>query len=216
MEQDQITVKEIKHNAGILLARKAKNLVKTKNGFYHLLGNIIGGSPNEVYQTCFAINGIPRTWKNDFKLLNTDVKNNKNVLLNFSLDSPAGPIKPKSVNLDISMTRNGKMYSKNMKTVNQKTHGKRKSSENDSPKHDTINQRKHRKFYDQSSPLLASTPKRPRIRTNVLTPTQILKNKICQNINIQAKTKSNSRSLNNANDSIAIIKKRPSYSKEQV
>lgn len=218
MEQDQVTVKEKLHDAGILLARKSANLVRTKKGFYNLIGNIIGGSPNELYQICLAVNGIPKNWRNSLKKCNADVgKNNKNTILDFSLDSPAGPLKPKTTDmLNMSITRNGKSYNSSLKTVNKNNTGKRKST--DSSQNDTNIQRKQRKFYDKLPPMLASTPKRPKSRPSVFqTPTQILKNKLCRKVNNhQSNAKSNSRLINTHNDSINVIKKRQSNSKEQV
>jgi hypothetical protein len=110
--EDKLTVVEKRHEAGILEGRKENNLVKTKNGLYRLVGNIIGGSPNELYQTCLSINGVPRTWRNIVKQLTGTGNKTKNVF-DFSISSPAGPIaKPTkaAVNLDASMTRKGTTY----------------------------------------------------------------------------------------------------------
>jgi Icc-related predicted phosphoesterase len=54
LEADQLTIIEEKHNAGVIISRKEKDLVKTNNGLYRLLGKIIGGSPNELYQECLS------------------------------------------------------------------------------------------------------------------------------------------------------------------
>lgn len=209
MGEDRLTVVEIRHEAGILEGRKEGNLVKTKNGLYRLVGNIIGGSPNELYQTCLSINGIPRTWRNIVKHLTGTENKTKNVF-DFSISSPAGPMaKPTkaAVNLDASMTRKGTTYSKNITLANHK----RKLTECDETENNKI---KHRKFGEHLPSILASTPKKPKNQLTMFeTPSQILKNKfsqkVCSNSNKQ-------RKLNNVNDSIHINKKRKSQSTEQV
>ncbi|XP_025195441.1 uncharacterized protein PFB0145c-like [Melanaphis sacchari] len=205
LSEDKLTVVEKRHEAGILEGRKENNLVKTRNGLYRLVGNIIGGSPNELYQTCLSINGIPRTWRNIVKQLTGTENKTKNVF-DFSISSPAGPItKPTraTMNLDASMTRKGTTYSKNITLVNHK----RKLSEYDETENNKI---KHRKFGEHLPLLLASTPKKPKKQPTMFeTPSQILKNKFSQNI------LNKQRKLNNVNDSIHINKKRKSQSKEQ-
>ncbi|KAF0772346.1 Uncharacterized protein FWK35_00002611 [Aphis craccivora] len=207
--EDRLTVVEKRHEAGILEGRKENNLVKTKNGLYRLVGNIIGGSPNELYQVCLSINGIPRTWRNIVKHL-TGTENKTKNLFDFSISSPAGPMtKPikASVNLDASMTRKGTTYSKNITLTNHK----RKLIECDETENNKI---KHRKFGEHIPSILASTPKKPKKQLTMFeTPSQILKNKfsqkICSNLN-------KPRKLNNINDSIHINKKRKSQSTEQI
>lgn len=197
-------------------SRKEKNLVKTNKGIYRLIGNIIGGHPNEFYQTCLALKGIPRNWRNFMKTFFGAEKTTKNALLNFSLDSPAGPRSIKSKKntlLDMSMTRRGTTYGKHI-NVNQKISGKRKIPEYDVPEN---SKNKQRKLHEPLSPLLASTPKRPRKQATMFeTPSEILKNKIHQNLCNKTRAKSDSRSLNNVNDSIHLTKKKQSISREQV
>lgn len=221
MENDQVTVVEKRHNAGILESRKENSLVKTKNGIYRLIGNIVGGSPSNLYNACLAINGIPRTWKSLIKQLSGVVKGPKNALMNFSLDSPAGPSKltKASVNLDISMTRKGTNYNRNYSTNIEKPNGKRKLAESDINENNKSSN-KHRKFHEPLSSMVSSTPKRPSKpqQTMFETPSQILKNRFHQNVckaNSKPSVKSN-RVLKTLNDSINITKKRSSYSKEQV
>lgn len=94
---DQGTVVENFHNAGILKYRIENNLIKTTNGLYRIIDGIIGGSPNELYRACLETNGIPTKWKNIIKQITEE---NENV-----------------VNLNKSMTRNGKQYNKYMNVV---------------------------------------------------------------------------------------------------
>ncbi|XP_060848356.1 uncharacterized protein LOC132927782 [Rhopalosiphum padi] len=90
---DQITVLKKFHNAGILVVRKTKNIVKTEKGFYHLIGPIIGGSPPDLVRACVEINGIPKAWRNILTKLSEEVE----------------------VNLNESMTRKGTIYYKEEK-----------------------------------------------------------------------------------------------------
>lgn len=223
MGEDKVTVVEKHHNAGILESRKENSLVKTKNGIYRLIGNVVSGLPNNLYNACLTNNGIPRTWKSLVRQLAGVERGPKNALLNFSLDSPAGPSsKPIkcSINLDISKTRRGTSYGENRSIDVQKLYGKRKLTDsdiNDIKK----NFNKHRKLYEQLSPMMSSTPKRPSKPLNTMfeTPSQILKNKFHQsmcNANSKPSLKSKNRVLQTINDSINITKKRRSYSKEQV
>lgn len=213
MGEDKQTVVEKRHDAGILEGRKENSLVKTKNGLYRLVGNIIGGSPNELYQTCLSNNGIPRTWRKIVKQL-TGTENKTKQMFDFSISSPAGPIgKPikSTVNLDASMTRKGTTYSKNMTLENHKTNIKRKLSEYGEAEHNKI---KHRRFHEHTPLLLASTPKKPKKQSTMFeTPSQILRKKITQNL---CNNPNKRPKLNNINDSIHINKKRQSQSKEQV
>lgn len=200
---DRVTVIEKNHDAGIIESRREFNLIKTKNGLYRLIGSIIGSSSKEFYEACLAVKGLPRNWKCMVKKLPGNEKNSKKAMLNFSLDSPAGPIKPtKATNLDMSVTRKGTTYSKH---ISLKTNKKRKFSENELGE----SSRQKTQFHDN---LPASTPKRPKkTHTMFETPSQILKNKLVKNLN----NKANSR-LGTINDSIHVTKKRQSYSKEQV
>ncbi|XP_022162636.1 uncharacterized protein LOC111028333 [Myzus persicae] len=211
--EDKQTVVEKRHDAGILDGRKENNLVKTKNGIYRLVGNIIGGSPNELYQTCLSNNGIPRTWRKIVKQL-TGVESKAKHILDFSISSPAGPIgkpiKKSAVNLDASMTRRGTTYSKNMTLANNKTNIKRKFSEYGETEHNKI---KHRRFCEHAPLLLASTPKKPKKQPTMFeTPSQLLRMKMSQNLSNNPHKR---QKLNNVNDSIQINKKRQSQSKEQ-
>jgi len=126
--EDKQTIVEKRHEAGILEGRKENSLVKTKNGLYRLVGNIISGSPKELYQTCVSVNGIPRNWRHIVKQL-TEVENKTKHMFDFSMNSPGvqigKPIKS-AVNLDASMTRKGTTYSKNITLANNKTNIKKK------------------------------------------------------------------------------------------
>lgn len=51
------------YDAGRLDFVISKNVVKTNNGVYHLLGPIIQGYPNNLYRACLVAEGIPKTWK---------------------------------------------------------------------------------------------------------------------------------------------------------
>jgi len=211
--EDKQTVVEKRHDAGILEGRKENSLVKTKNGLYRLVGNIIGGSPNELYQTCVSVNGIPRTWRKIVKQL-TGVENKTKHMFDFSISSPAGPYsKPikSAVNLNASMTRKGTTYSKNITLANHKTNIKRKLSEIGETEHNKI---KHRRFCEHTPLLLASTPKKPKKQPTMFeTPSQILRKKISQNLSNNPNKR---QKLDNVNDSININKKRQSQLKEQV
>lgn len=134
-------------------------------------------------------------------------------MLNFSLESPAGPpiksVKPAS-NINMSITRRGTVYNENRIRSPPK---KRKFSDNNT----TENKRHKQQKYQQlsASPLIASTPKRPK-QSMFETPSQVLKNKLHQHLIDKPRNKSNSRTLASINDSISITKKRRSYSKEPV
>ncbi|XP_025203437.1 uncharacterized protein LOC112600434 [Melanaphis sacchari] len=93
LAEDQIRVLKKVHKAGILVARKTKNIVKTDKGFYHLIGPIIEGSPIDLFRACVEINGIPKTWRNILTHLSAEVK----------------------VNHNESMTRKGTVYNKEKK-----------------------------------------------------------------------------------------------------
>ncbi|CAI6346338.1 unnamed protein product [Macrosiphum euphorbiae] len=210
--EDKQTLVEKRHEAGVLEGRKENSLVKTKNGLYRLVGNIISGSPNELYQTCLSVNGIPRTWRKIVKQL-TGVENKTKQMFDFSISSPAGPIaKPikSAVNLDASMTRKGTTYSKNISLANHKANIKRKMSEYAETEHNKI---KHRRFCEHTPLLLASTPKKPKKQPTMFeTPSQILKKKISQNLSNNPNKR---QKLDSVNDSININKRRQSQLKEQ-
>lgn len=209
MKDDKVTVLENNHDAGVLEKRIENNLVKTKNGLYRLIGHLIRGSPNELYNVCLAINGIPKRWKFIMTQLSSTEKTTKNKILNFSLDSPAGPIKSTKtfVNHNTSMAQKKLICTKSM---SQKKNGKRKYPEN-VPSENNI---KKNTFHEQ---LLTSTPKKPKKALTVFeTPSQILKNKFHQNIRNKVNTKSQSPSLKQINDSINVTKKRQLLSKRQV
>lgn len=156
-----MTVEEKFHDAGLLEGRRENNLIKTTNGLYRLIGNIIGGSPNELYHVCLEIRGIPRTWRNILKKLSDTKKDNKNATLNLTLESPAGPsitrknIKPIA---DVNVTRRGSLLNahKNIVAVEQKNNTKRKNPENDSSYIQTNKQRKLTK--QLPSLMMTSTP----------------------------------------------------------
>lgn len=199
---DKITVLENRHDAGVLENRKSNNLVKTTKGLYRLIGHLVGGSPNELYSACLAVHGIPRTWKHILKQLTE--KTNKNAMLNFSLESPAGPTKT-TVNHKMNvMLKNGSIHTKNMNLTSHKNSGKRKYTEYDK----TENNR----FLQQSSSLLTSTPKRRKKQLTMFdVPSQILKNKFHENIC----NKAQSETPKTINDSIKVTKKRQSDSKKR-
>ncbi|XP_016661302.1 uncharacterized protein LOC107884186 [Acyrthosiphon pisum] len=195
--EDKQTVVEKHHEAGILESRKENSLVKTKNGLYRLVGNIISGYPNKLYQTCGSVNGIPRKWRHFVEQL-TRVENKTKHMFDFSMSSPRGQIaKPikSAVNLDASMTRKGTTYSKNITLANHKTNIKKKLSEYGQTEHNKI---KHRRFREHMPLLLTSTPKKPKRQSTMFeTSSQILKKKISQNPNKRQK-------LDSVNDSINI------------
>jgi len=90
LAEDQTTVLKKVHKAGILVVRKTKQIIKTDNGLYHLIGPIAEGSPVNLFRACVETNGIPKTWRN--------------ILANLS--------KEVEVNLNESMTRKGTIYNK--------------------------------------------------------------------------------------------------------
>lgn len=198
-------------------SRKDLTLVKTAKGLYRLIGNVIGGSPNELYQICVALHGIPKNWRKIVKDSSGIEKSIKNMSLNFTLDSPAGPIKPvkfsvkpkAAIDLNMSLTRNGKSYNCEKQTT-QKMNGKRKSIE----LNELESKIKRRKI--QSPPIIASTPKRPLKQYVYDSPSQLLKNKLHQKMHNEASAKLTGRILNLTNDSINVTKKRQSLTKEQV
>lgn len=89
---DQTTELKKVHKAGILVVRKTKQIVKTDNGLYHLIGPIAEGCPVNLFRACVETNGIPKTWRN--------------ILTNLSTE----------LDLNESMTRKGTIYNKEKKT----------------------------------------------------------------------------------------------------
>lgn len=205
LEADKSTLIEKHHNAGIIISRKKKDLLKTNNGLYCLVGNIISGSPEELYQGCLSKKGFPLRWKIILGKYYCDGEKIKKAVLNVSFNSPGAPItsiKPMNqpINLDISMTRTGKTYSPSILS-NRK---RKKPADEVSDKNKTS----YAKFKFTKLPSFASTPNIPKKRRLINeTPTQNLKN-------IHHKT--NSLVQKKIDDSINITKKRWSYKKEQV
>lgn len=162
---------------------------------------------------CTTLCGIPKNWRKVAKDSLGIAKGTKNMSLNFTLDSPAGPIKPvefsvKSKALNMSFTRNGTSYNCKKQTP-QKTNGKRKK-----PTELDELESKRPKF--QSAPIIASTPKRQPKQCMYDSPSQLLKIKLHQKMHNKASAKSTGRILNLTNDSINVTKKRQSLTKEQV
>lgn len=186
LKADQSTIVEEHHNAGFIKTRKNKNVLKTNNGLYCLLGNIIGGSPDELYQQCLFNNGFPAKWRVILDKYSSCDKDAKKVALNFSLDSPAAPVKSiepvkKPVVHNISMTTTRKMYK-----LNELSDRKRKEPDDQvSSKSKTIST--NYTTFNRKLPLLTSTPKRQKIQPLVNeTPTQILKKRLRNNTKSQA------------------------------
>lgn len=195
-------------------SRRDLDLVRTNKGLYRLIGKIINGSPYELYQSCVVHGGIPRLWKKILKTSSGTEKVTKNLKLNLSLDSPAGPLRPKAnaIDMNISTTRNGKAYTTNINSSNKKTDKKRKYLG-----HSEIEKNsKQRKFNNQLS-LMSSTPKRPEKPSVNQSPSQMLKKKILQNIILNKTTvDSNKKTLNRLDDSIKVTNKRRSNSEKKV
>jgi len=63
LSYDCRTVLNERYEAGRLEFIISKNVVRTNNGVYHLVGPINKGYPNNLYRACMEANGIPRTWK---------------------------------------------------------------------------------------------------------------------------------------------------------
>lgn len=215
LREDRATVLEKNHDAGVLESRKSLDLVRTNKGLYRLIGKIINGSPYELYQSCVALCGVPRTWKQILKASSVTEKVTKNLKLNLSLDSPAGPLRSKAnaIDMNISTTRNGKAYAKNVSSNNKKTDRKRKYLG-----HSEIEKKsKQRKFNNQLSSLMSSTPKRPEKPSVNESPSLMLKKKILQNIILNKTTVNpNEEKLNLLDDSIKVINKRLSNSNKKV
>lgn len=93
LARDQITKLKKVHKAGVLVARKSKNIINTDKGYYHLIGPIAEGSPLKLFRACIETNGIPKTWRKILMHLTTEVE----------------------VNLNESVTRKGTIYNKEKK-----------------------------------------------------------------------------------------------------
>eukprot|EP00102_Acyrthosiphon_pisum_P023940 XP_016661150.1 PREDICTED: uncharacterized protein LOC107884139 [Acyrthosiphon pisum] len=63
LENDRQTISCENYDAGRLVFVISKDIVKTNDGVYHLLGPIAQGYPNNLYRACLEAGGIPRTWK---------------------------------------------------------------------------------------------------------------------------------------------------------
>ncbi|XP_050428242.1 uncharacterized protein LOC126838133 [Adelges cooleyi] len=208
--EDKVTTLEEGHDAGILETRKEKNLIKTKNGIYRLMGNIVRGHPKDIYNICCEIQGIPKNWKLLIRQSITVKKVTEKQALNFSLESPAGPVKSSKppASMNASMTRKGTTYNSSF-FPHKEVSCKRKFSEYDSTAEHGINKQQRYQI-----PLLASTPKRPKLQPSH-TPSQLLKKKLCHKLNSQnavANCKS-SKTLDAVNDSI-VVKKKQSLTKQ--
>lgn len=79
------------HDAGLLIERKENDLIKTTNGIYRLIGNIIFGSPNGLYNICLDVGGMPWAWRNIIDCLSNNKRDRKKSKLNFILQRPVGP-----------------------------------------------------------------------------------------------------------------------------
>lgn len=79
------------YDAGLLIERKENDLIKTTYGVYRLIGNIIFGSPNGLYNICLDVGGMPWAWRNIIDCLSNDRKRRKKSKLNLILQHPAGP-----------------------------------------------------------------------------------------------------------------------------
>ncbi|KAE9523231.1 hypothetical protein AGLY_016371, partial [Aphis glycines] len=93
LARDQITELKKVHKAGVLVARKSKNIIKTDRGLYHLIGSITEGSPLNLFRACIGTNGIPKTWRSFLMPLKTKIE----------------------VNVNESVTRKGTIYNKEKK-----------------------------------------------------------------------------------------------------
>jgi len=63
LEADRQTISCENYDAGRLVFVISKNVVKTNEGIYHLVGPITQGYPSNLYRACLEADGIPRTWK---------------------------------------------------------------------------------------------------------------------------------------------------------
>jgi len=63
LKNDCRTILYKRYDAGRLKFIISRNVVRTNNGVYHLVGPIVKGYPNNLYRACLEANGIPRTWK---------------------------------------------------------------------------------------------------------------------------------------------------------
>jgi len=151
LARDQITELKKVHKAGVLVARKTKNFVKTDKGFYHLIGPIAEASPLNLFCACIETNGIPKTWRSILTHLKTEVE----------------------VNLNESVTRKGTMYNKENKASHNVPETK-EIFEDDLPS-DLLNGLKDSDFRRQL--LQLSTPKTTKSFGGCQTPSQLLKSK---------------------------------------
>ncbi|VVC45965.1 Hypothetical protein CINCED_3A020446 [Cinara cedri] len=170
LSDDRNTIKERFHDAGYLEGRKENNLIKTTNGIYNLIGNIIGGSPNELYHVCLEVRGIPRTWRQIVNKLTNNERDKRNETLNFTLESPAGPSNARKNDVKSNLH------------MNEETNAKRKRSESDLTEN---HKSKQRKLTKQLTPLMASTPFKAKKKDTMFeTPSQMKsqKNKVNENL----------------------------------
>ncbi|KAE9521310.1 hypothetical protein AGLY_018290 [Aphis glycines] len=148
--RDQITELKKVHKAGVLVARKTKNIIKTDKGLYHLIGSITEGSPLNLFRACIETNGIPKTWRSILMPLKTKVE----------------------VNVNESVTRKGTIYNKEKKA----SHNVPKTEEfsEDLPC-DLLNGLNDSDFRRQL--LQLSSPKTTKSFGGCQTPSQLLKHK---------------------------------------
>ncbi|KAE9521308.1 hypothetical protein AGLY_018288 [Aphis glycines] len=148
--RDQITELKKVHKAGVLVARKTKNIIKTDKGLYHLIGSITEGSPLNLFRACIETNGIPKTWRSILMPLKTKVE----------------------VNVNESVTRKGTIYNKEKKA----SHNVPKTEEfsEDLPC-DLLNGLNDSDFCRQL--LQLSSPKTTKSFGGCQTPSQLLKHK---------------------------------------
>ncbi len=138
------------HKAGVLVARKSKNIIKTDKGYYHLIGPIAEGSPLKLFRACIETNGIPKTWRSILTHLTTEVE----------------------VNLNESVTRKGTIYNKEIKASHNVSETE-EFSEEDLPR-DLLNGLNDSDFRRQL--LQLSSPKTTSFG-GCQTPSQLLKHK---------------------------------------
>ncbi|KAE9524022.1 hypothetical protein AGLY_015669 [Aphis glycines] len=151
LARDQITELKKVHKAGVLVARKAKNIIKTDKGFYHLIGSIAEGSPPNLLRACIETNGIPKTWRSILTHLTTKIE----------------------VNLNESVTRKGTIYNKEKKASHNVPETE-EFSEEDLPR-DLLNGLNDSDFRRQL--LQLSSPKTTKSFGGCQTPNQLLKHK---------------------------------------
>ncbi|XP_050439121.1 uncharacterized protein LOC126844764 [Adelges cooleyi] len=165
LADDKLTSIEKEHNAGIVECRKDRDLIKTSKGIYRLVGNIFKSCPKYMNSIYLKNNGFPKYWKCLLRQYNTNgLKNN----LNMFVESPA--TLNKSFNpankIDISLTRRGTTYSIPY-LLPLKNNQKRKH-----PEYGSIAECSKNKLNTYRMPLLASTPKKPKLQLPVTNPNQ--------------------------------------------